>query len=222
MDRISDEQGPAPSEEYRELYILQDKVLQTVFSIESEFYLTGGTCLSRFYKAGRYSDDLDFFTNDSARFSYAMRNIRNALLEKCRLSIEVETKNFQRLRVDGRLQIDFVNDGPFRCKDPVVTGENYIIDTVENILANKLTAVIGRDDAKDVFDIILIHTHYSVLWDEILDAAHKKAGFSNEDLIIRLKSFPIELFNRIKCIDCGFLENYEKALDEIISAILEA
>jgi len=221
MDRISDGQGPAPSEEYRGVYTLQDKVLQTVFSIESEFYLTGGTCLSRFYKAGRYSDNLVFFTNDSARFAYAMRNIRNALLENCSLSIEVETKNFQRLRVDGRLKIDFMNDGPFRYKDPVVIRQNYIIDTVENILANKLTAVIGRDDAKDVFYILLIHTHYSVLWKEILDAAHKKAGFSNEDLIIRLKSFPTELFNRIKCIDCGFLKNYDSTMDEVIAAILE-
>jgi len=222
MDRISHVPEPAPSEEYRSLYTLQDKVLQTIFSIESEFYLTGGTCLSRFYTAGRYSDDLDFFANDSARFAFAMRNIRNVLVDNCSLDIEVETKNFQRLRVDDVLQLDFVNDGPFRYKDPVVTRENYIIDTVENILANKLTAVIGRDDPKDVFDIILIHTHYSVSWNEIIDAAHKKAGFSNEDLIIRLKSFPVELFNRIKCIDCGFLENYEGSMDEIITAILEA
>lgn len=48
MDRI----------DYQELYRLQDKVLQVVFKAEREFYLTGGTCLSRFYFEKRYSDDL--------------------------------------------------------------------------------------------------------------------------------------------------------------------
>ncbi len=50
--------------EYDKLYELQDSVLRIVFATEKEFYLTGGTCLSRFYKAKRYSDDLDFFTNE--------------------------------------------------------------------------------------------------------------------------------------------------------------
>lgn len=45
---------------YTELYDLQDRVLETVFSIESGFYLTGGTCLHRFYYNKRYSDDLAF------------------------------------------------------------------------------------------------------------------------------------------------------------------
>lgn len=35
--------------DYRKLYKLQDEVLKVVFETEHEFYLTGGTCLSRFY-----------------------------------------------------------------------------------------------------------------------------------------------------------------------------
>ena len=66
-------------EHYQKMYTLQDQVLETVFTTESEFYLTGGTCLSRFYQAKRFSDDLDFFSNDSLRFSFAHRNIRTAL-----------------------------------------------------------------------------------------------------------------------------------------------
>ena len=46
--------------DYTELYNLQDKVMKAVFSVEKEFYLTGGTCQSRFYQAKRFSDDLDF------------------------------------------------------------------------------------------------------------------------------------------------------------------
>ena len=35
--------------EYEELYALQDKVLAGIFAKETTFYLTGGTCLHRFY-----------------------------------------------------------------------------------------------------------------------------------------------------------------------------
>ncbi len=55
---------------YRELYKIQDRVLRIVSSVEKELYLTGDTCLSRFFQEKRYSDDLDFFTNGSSRFSF--------------------------------------------------------------------------------------------------------------------------------------------------------
>lgn len=209
-------------DQYRMLYTLQDQVLETVFTTESEFYLTGGTCLSRFYQAKRYSDDLDFFTNDSPRFAYALRNIRTALQDSYSLTVEVETKNFLRLTVDGTLQVDFVNDGPFRYKEPVVTEQKYLIDNIENILANKITAVIGRDNPKDVFDIVLVYTFYHFSWGEILEAAHKKAGFSNEDFAVRLKSFPKKMLAEIKCIDCSFLDNFDTVIDEIIQAVVKS
>ncbi len=49
---------------YDQLYKLQDKVLDLIFSTEQTFYLTGGTALSRFYIAKRYSDDLDSFKEE--------------------------------------------------------------------------------------------------------------------------------------------------------------
>jgi len=205
--------------DYKKLYLLQDEVLKVVFDTEHEFYLTGGTCLSRFYVEKRYSDDLDFFTNQSPRYSFAIKNIKKALQERFRLVVEVETKNFTRFKIDDLLQVDFVNDISFRYKEPKVSEENYLLDTVENILSNKIAAVIGRDNPKDIFDIYLIWRFYEINWDEILDAAHQKAGFSNEELIIRLKSFPKELFGKIKIIDDTFLDNFERDFPKIIDEI---
>ena len=42
------------------LYPLQDKVLKLIDSLQTPFYLTGGTALSRCYFNHRYSYDLDF------------------------------------------------------------------------------------------------------------------------------------------------------------------
>lgn len=126
--------------DYKQLYEIQDKVLDIVFKTEKEFYLTGGTCLSRFYQAKRYSDDLDFFTNNSPRYYFAVKNIKAALLKEFDLKTEIETKNFIRLKIDNLLQIDFVNDIAYRYKDVVVSDKGYLIDNVENILTGCLTS----------------------------------------------------------------------------------
>lgn len=205
--------------DYKELYSLQDKVLAVVFQVQSEFYLTGGTCLSRFYIEKRYSDDLDFFTNQSPRYSFEIKKIKKALEENFQLTTEVQSKDFTRFKVDDLLQLDFVNDISFRYKDVVVDENNYLLDNIENILSNKITAVIGRDNPKDIFDIYLIYKFYSFEWKEILDAAHEKAGFSNEELIIRLKSFPKELLKEIKIIDTTFLNDFDIDFPKIIDEI---
>ena len=213
---------PGEHEKYQELYRLQDRILQIVFSAEQEFYLTGGTCISRFYQAKRYSDDLDFFTNASPRFAFAIRNIKQALQSQLSITTQVETKGFVRISAEDALQVDFLNDVEFRLGDPVVTAENYLVDSIENILSNKLTAAIGRDDAKDIFDIMLIYRFYDVSWPRVLEAAHQKAGFANDDLVVRLKTFPKEMLEHIKCIDCEFLNDFDDLLSGILNEILQA
>lgn len=205
--------------DYTALYALQDEVLALVFSVENEFYLTGGTCLSRFYVEKRYSDDLDFFTNSSSRYGFAVKNIKKELLKHYKVKVEVDSKDFIRFRIDDLLQLDFVNDIASRYKDIVVTKDNFLIDNIENILSNKITAVMGRDNPKDIFDIYLICKHYDVSWGEILESAHDKAGFSNDELLVRLKSFPVELLQSIKLIDSIFLDNFKDEFSVIIDEL---
>ncbi len=50
------------------LYPFQDEVLKVVSGLDTGLYLTGGTTASRAYLNHRFSDDLDFFTNDSPEF----------------------------------------------------------------------------------------------------------------------------------------------------------
>ncbi|MEA3419309.1 MAG: nucleotidyl transferase AbiEii/AbiGii toxin family protein [Campylobacterota bacterium] len=205
--------------DYAKLYKLQDEVLKLIFSEEQEFYLTGGTCLSRFYHEKRYSDDLDFFTNNSSRFGFAAKNIKARLQEVFSLTTEVESKDFIRFEVEDLLQLDFVNDRVPRYKDVVVLENGYIIDNIENILSNKLTAVIGRDNPKDIFDIYLICHFYTFDWKEILEASLTKATFSHEDLIVRLKSFPQSLLQSINVVDMDFLHNFADEFPLIIEEI---
>ena len=129
------------------------------------------------------------------------------------------SKDFVRLMVDDRLQVDFINDRVYRYGEPVVLENGFIIDNIKNILSNKLNAIIDRDEEKDIFDIYLISKFYDFEWLEILDIAHKKASFSHEDLVVRLKSFPVELIKNINVIDKYFLKNFEKEFKSIIEEI---
>ncbi|MBW1735515.1 MAG: type II toxin-antitoxin system VapC family toxin [Deltaproteobacteria bacterium] len=52
---------------YSALYRVQDQVLKIFFGADTAFYLTGGTCLNRFFFEKRYSADLDLFSNSLAR-----------------------------------------------------------------------------------------------------------------------------------------------------------
>ena len=208
--------------DYNKLYELQDKVMEIVFDAEQIFYLTGGTALNRFYQEKRYSDDLYFFTHNRIYFNRALREIKFKLSKSFYIEEEVSSKDFVRLKIDRFLQVDFVYDSVMRYKEPIYLDNGYIIDNCENILANKITAVMGRDNPKDIFDILLIDKYYSYNWKDILEIAHKKAGFSDDDLIIRLKTFPVDLLKTIKLIDYTFLNNFEDEFNIVIQKIENA
>ncbi len=207
---------------YRNLYKLQDIVLKIIFSTETEFYLTGGTCLNRFFFNKRYSDDLDFFTNYSNQFSFSFKEIL-FLLSKNSLEyqLKVDAKDFKKILVidkSQKLQLDFVNDRVKRF-GAIISKEGYNLDNIENILSNKITAVISRDNPKDVFDIFLISLNVDFAWEKILSNATEKMFFEKEYLIYRLKEFPKILFEKIKLIDSGFLNNFDEIFPMIINNI---
>jgi predicted nucleotidyltransferase component of viral defense system len=183
---------------YPELYALQDKMLDLIFSLDNSFYLTGGTALHRFYYGLRYSDDLDLFVSDDDLFNEYVREIID-LLESRQITFEhtVKSRDFHRLLVGELLQIDFVNDRVHREGKSVKFGQ-VRVDNIFNILANKLSAIIGRDEEKDIFDLFAIARHESFDWGEILSVANKKVNIEKETLVYRLKSFPLVWLDNIK------------------------
>ena len=97
--------------EFTALYQLQDKALAAVASVETAFYLTGGTCLHRFYTERRRSDDLDFFSNDNNLFRDDVRTVTAALRHTdMGLAVVVDERDFVRLVLGERLKVDLVND----------------------------------------------------------------------------------------------------------------
>ena len=142
------------------LYLLQDRALARIRRLDHGLYLTGGTALSRGYLHHRHSEDLDFFANDAEEFGL-WRDRCLATLAECsseeswRLEIVLREERFGRAFIHGPepLKLEFVNDVPFRIGSPVDHPDLGRLDTRENILANKITAVVDRHAPKDFADI---------------------------------------------------------------------
>lgn len=187
--------------DYKKLYLLQDEVLKIVFDLENTFYLTGGTALHRFYYHYRYSDDLDFFSHNDTLFGESVNEVIDALVKKdYDINHTVQVKDFHRIMVDNFLQLDFVNDRVHREGKSKIINDIRVDNTI-NILANKVTAIIGRDEEKDFFDLFCLAQHESFNWETILEIANEKSVFDKETLIYRLKSFPLAWLRNIKIIE---------------------
>ncbi|MDP3644504.1 MAG: nucleotidyl transferase AbiEii/AbiGii toxin family protein [Bacteroidota bacterium] len=208
------------------LYPLQDKVLRIVEKLPVDFYLTGGTALSRAYLHHRYSDDLDFFVNSIIDFKSQVNTI---IKEFGKSGIGFETtvadEGFARIFVfeaSNSLKIDFVNDIPFRSGQPIKTSLFDKTDNLNNILSNKITA-LGRYSAKDVVDIVFICKNHRFNWESILnDATEKDLWVNPINASEVLEQFPVEKLNEIVWTNQSPSGEWIKDLiDQIITDILD-
>lgn len=170
------------------LYPFQEQVLQAIAEVETGLYLTGGTAASRAYLHHRFSDDLDLFVNDDDRFGLWVDRIVAALNRNDLWQTQVLQRDprFGRLLLHQNqtaLQIDLVND--VRSRVGAVYRHPLLgpIDTAENILANKVTAVIDRGQPKDLADIWGFCTKMGLSLAAAIEGADSKAaGIFHADL----------------------------------------
>jgi hypothetical protein len=137
----------SPSFYFNFLYPYQDEVLKIIRPVDTGFYLTGGTAASRGYLHHRFSDDLDIFVNDDTRFGLWVDRIIQALVHQgnWQSQVSLREERFARLnllRNNFTLKIEMVNDVPARVGTVVDDPILGLLDTAENILANKVTALL--------------------------------------------------------------------------------
>ncbi|KKP47655.1 MAG: hypothetical protein UR39_C0003G0057 [Candidatus Woesebacteria bacterium GW2011_GWA1_33_30] len=162
-------------------YKLQDDFLEEFFSenLTSDFYLTGGTALSRFYLNHRISDDIDLFTQNQKIDMSTVNFLVLKILSNLKLEIvkQVNTDTFlqyiTKSKSGNTLKIDFVKDipvhfGEFKMVDKVR------IDSLENIGSNKVLTILGRSDAKDFIDLYFILQKTKLKFDFLYELATKK------------------------------------------------
>lgn len=188
------------------LYPFQDEVLNIINQADTGFYLTGGTAASRGYLHHRYSDDLDFFVNDEPDFTLWAERVIQALQAGGNWQLEILSRyeRFVRLNVlrpEIALKLEFINDVPARVGQVSIHPVLGKLDSAENILANKLTALVSREEPKDLADIWGFCCRMNLSIEQAITGAQgKAAGIFPADLARVLLSTSRNDFDLIRWI----------------------
>lgn len=204
-----------------QLYPFQDQVLRVISATDTGFYLTGETALSRGYLNHRFSDDLDFIVNDDPNFGLWTDRIFQGLSRSAEWNNQIiqRDERFVRLtlkQAEIDLKIDLINDVPSRVGEPWHQPVLGRIDTAENMLANKITAVLDRTAPKDLADIWgLCYRKGLSLKDAIAGAQGKAAGVFPVDLARVLCSVTRSDWELVRWIEPPNPEQFIEQLAEL-------
>jgi hypothetical protein len=145
-------------------------------SLRQDFYLSGGTALAAFYLRHRSSEDLDFFCEEEFNVEPVLALLQSIPSVQ---KMEYERKFDRRLFLlcfgpEDVLKVEFTRY-PFPRCEAGISVENLQIDSVRDIVANKLVALTDRTDAKDYADVYYAFRNDPDLDLETLigDAEHK-------------------------------------------------
>jgi predicted nucleotidyltransferase component of viral defense system len=195
---------------------------------DTDFFLTGGTALSRAYYNHRYSDDLDFFVNNSQTYNEQLDKIFALLQENgfvwSTKDEYTRAKDFTTIKVskDSKvfLKLDFVNDKVPNYGEIIETNLFYRTDSIRNMLSNKLSAIF-RYAAKDIVDIREIALHETIDWSTIIhEARQKEAGLEYIYISEILTSMPQSEFETIAWTIKPDWEVFRNDIDRIVHQMI--
>ena len=184
-------------EKYIALYKTQDRILEIVAKENLGLYLTGGTALQRFhFDSYRYSDDLDFFllnngdsNANTKEFSAFAQSLKDNAID---FKITTQSPYFMQIIInENNLKVDLVNDVVFHEDDFVKLDNGLLIDSIQNIFANKLETSISRNEARDLFDIYTMLKYTSVSVCKGFELLGKKTNIIPNDVINNIKQIEL-------------------------------
>jgi predicted nucleotidyltransferase component of viral defense system len=158
---------------------LQRRFLEAFARRSSRFFLTGGAVLAGWTLAHRQTEDLDLFTTDDHAMSESDRLVRGTAAE---VGASVESlqsdPDFKRylLHAGGdSLMVDVVRDRAPQLYQKVLR-DGILTDSVEEIVANKICALVGRSEVRDLVDLYFLERAGYPAERFISDAARKDGG----------------------------------------------
>jgi hypothetical protein len=158
---------------------LQRDTLEAFFARTQGFFLTGGAALAGFYLRHRETEDLDLFAPPEVDIGTGVQAlIEAAIAIGASATIMRESSDFKRFVVRRESEttlVDLVVD-----RAPQVAPKTSFglvrVDTVKEIAANKLCALLDRFEARDLVDLRLLLAGGLDLAGVLADAQLKHAG----------------------------------------------
>lgn len=159
----------------------QRGVLDAFFRRESRFFLTGGAALAGFHLGHRETKDLDLFTTEDLLEEgvAALRETAGELAASVEaIRTAPDFRRFLLRRGTESVIVDLVRDkAPQLFTEKPVIG-TVRVDPVEEILANKLCALLSRGEVRDLVDVRAIELAGLRVEDLLGPAARKDGGLT--------------------------------------------
>jgi hypothetical protein len=166
--------------------------------MEPRWTLTGGGALAGVYTGHRTTRDLDLFWHGPTLLGELPERVGRMLAD---VGLDVEQLQvapaFHRLKVrdlNDVVVVDLVADPAPVCDPPVqATIADFVIqvDSMQEILVNKLCALLGRMEPRDLSDVRALVESGADLTLAVQQAPKKDAGFSAITLAWVLRTFPV-------------------------------
>ncbi|MEO6594490.1 MAG: nucleotidyl transferase AbiEii/AbiGii toxin family protein [Planctomycetota bacterium] len=166
----------------RGLSAMQADLLRAFFALERRFVLTGGGALVGFHLRHRTSDDIDLFAKPPVTMDEGYRALEAAALALGGAVESLRTfPEFRRALVRRGTEsvvVDLVIDRAPDV-DQVVEAEHGIrLHSLREIAANKICALLGRAEIRDLIDLRAILATGFDLRAVLADAERKDGGAS--------------------------------------------
>ncbi len=160
---------------------LKRDFLRAWFAQEQRFFLTGGSALGLFYLDHRRSYDLDLFTSievDGREVQNLVLRVASQIGAECQaVRTAPDFHRFRLTRETEREIIDVVIDRAPQLDAKKATFDGIRVDTLREIIANKLTTLLSRTEMKDVVDLFFLEKDGHDLLAAIPDAQAKDGGW---------------------------------------------
>ncbi|PIR06630.1 hypothetical protein COY65_00745 [Candidatus Jorgensenbacteria bacterium CG_4_10_14_0_8_um_filter_39_13] len=153
------------------------------------FIWSGGTALSFYYLKHRKSQDLDFFSKDLVPADYVLTQI-NLIAKDLKIQKIEEQRRFNRhefwlTKGEEVLRAEFVFYPFLNIGKPAFLKQFDIkIDSLEDILTNKIHAIFERMEPKDVFDVYYILQRKKTKFSLVLRWVKKKFGVEIDPVLL--------------------------------------
>ena len=148
----------------------------------ANYYLSGGTALSAFYLHHRFSQDLDFFSEQEVN-----ANDLNLFLQTKKSVFGAQTIQFQQSfnrhlffaqfgpgRSELKLEFTYY---PFARLRQGLVENNLQVDSIWDIAVNKVFTLMQQARGRDYFDLFALGQKYHFNFADLLKAARKKFDY---------------------------------------------
>ena len=176
---------------------LQHRVLEVLSGIEPPWTLTGGAALVGFHLHHRTTRDLDLFWHGCERLLVSEGS--------------------------DRVVVDLVAE-PVETVEPpepaTLGAVTVLVDTPHEILVNKLCALLGRAELRDLVDVHALINRGEDLVRAVGDAPRKDAGFSAVALAFVLRGLPIDALAEVTGLGGPERREMEDLRDALVEKLL--